>query len=408
MASTTTTAPALETNKVTGVNRLQLIGYFLSFIALGLSTGSVGPSLAGLASHTGATLAAISIVFTARSFGYMIGSLASGRAYDRMKGHPVIVVGFILMVSMFILAPLITQLWPLVLVMFVLSLADGAIDVGGNTLLVWTIKGNVTPFMNALHFFFGIGAFVAPIMVAQSIIVTGDINWAYWMIALLVLPLLVWHLRVPSPAHPVAEAAGAESRPATRVGLVLLIAVYFFLYVGMEIAFGGWIASYAVAVGFGDAAAAAVLTSVFWGALTVGRLISIPFGSRFKPSTILWADFILCAGFVVLMLIGHGETWALWIGTFGVGLAMASMFPTMISYAETRMKITGKVTSIFLTGSSIGGMTLPLFVGLLFESAGPQVMLWVVLITTIATALSYVAVVVVANRGTQNVGTQNG
>lgn len=404
MASPTTTAPSLEINKVTGVHRWQLIGYFLSFIALGLSTGSVGPSLSGLAAHTGSTLAAISIVFTARSFGYMIGSLLSGRAYDRMKGHPVIAFAFLLMVAMFIAAPLITQLWPLVLVMFILSLADGAIDVGGNTLLVWTVKGNVTPFMNALHFFFGIGAFVAPIIVAQSIVVTGDINWAYWAIALLVLPLLVWHLRVPSPAHPVAEAAGEESRPAMYWPLVILIAVYFFLYVGMEIAFGGWIASYAVAVGYGDVAAAAVLTSVFWGALTVGRLISIPIGTRLRASTILWIDFIACAGFVVLMLLGHGETWALWIGTFGVGLAMASMFPTMISYAETRMSITGKVTSIFLTGSSIGGMTLPLFTGLLFESAGPQIMLWVVLVTTVLTALSYVAVTVVANRRTKIAG----
>lgn len=398
----TTTASALQTNKVTGVSRLQIAGYFLAFIALGLSTGVVGPSLANLAAHTGVTLAAISIIFTARSLGYMIGSLLSGRAYDHVKAHPVIALAFVVMSSMFIATPFLTQLWPLVLVMFVWSLADGAIDVGGNTLVVWTIPGNVTPFMNALHFFFGIGAFIAPIIVAQSITITGDVNWAFWGIGLLVLPLLVWHLRVPSPAHPVAETAGAESRPATHWPLVILIAVYFFLYVGMEIAFGGWIASYAVAVGYGDAAAAAVLTSAFWGALTVGRLISIPIGARFKPSTILWADFILCAGFVVLMLFFHGQSWALWAGTIGIGMAMATMFPTMISYAETRMKITGKVTSIFLTGSSVGGMTLPLFTGLLFESAGPQIMLWVVLVTTFLTALSYAVVTMVANRKTQN------
>lgn len=260
----TTTAPAFDSNKITGVSRLQLAGYFMVFIALGLSTGSVGPSLANLAAHTGVTLAAISIVFTARSLGYMIGSLASGRAYDRIKGHPIIAVACALLASMFIATPLITQLWPLVLVMFVLSLAEGAIDVGGNTLVVWTIPGNVTPFMNALHFFFGVGAFIAPIIIAQSITLTGDVNWAFWAIGLLVLPMLVWHLRVPSPAHPVVEVAGAESRPATHWPLVLLIAVYFFLYVGMEIAYGGWIASYAVAIGYGNAAAAAMLTSAFW------------------------------------------------------------------------------------------------------------------------------------------------
>lgn len=398
---TTTNASVLNPNKATGVSRLQLAGYFMVFIALGLSTGSVGPSLANLAVHTGVALAAISIVFTARSLGYMIGSLISGRAYDRIKGHPIIVMACALLASMFIATPLITQLWPLVAAMFVLSLAEGAIDVGGNTLVVWTIPGNVTPFMNALHFFFGVGAFISPIIIAQSITLTGDVNWAFWAIGLLTLPMLVWHLRVPSPAHPTSAIAGVESRPAMRWPLVLLIAVYFFLYVGMEIAYGGWIASYAVAIGYGDAAAAAVLTSAFWGALTVGRLLSIPIGSRFKPSTILWADLILCGGFVVLMLFGHGATWVLWAGTIGIGVGMATMFPTMISYAETRMKITGKVTSIFLTGSSIGGMTLPLFTGLLFESAGPQIMLWVVLVATILTALSFVMVTLVANRRVQ-------
>jgi len=38
--------------------------------------------------------------------------------------------------------------------------------------------------MNALHFFFGVGAFVSPIIVAQAILMTGDITWAYWVLAL--------------------------------------------------------------------------------------------------------------------------------------------------------------------------------------------------------------------------------
>jgi fucose permease len=62
---------------------------------------------------------------------------------------------------------------------------------------------------------------------------------------------------------------------------------------------------------------------------------------------------------------------------------MASMFATMISFAETRMRITGKVTSIFLAGSSLGGMTLPWLVGQLFETVGPNAMVWAVLITTL-------------------------
>ncbi len=52
--------------------------------------------------------------------------------------------------------------------------------------------------------------------------------------------------------------------------------LFFFLYVGAEVGFGGWIFTYAVALDLGSETAAAYLTSAFWGALTFGRLLTIP------------------------------------------------------------------------------------------------------------------------------------
>ena len=52
---------------------------------------------------------------------------------------------------------------------------------------------------------------------------------------------------------------------------------------------------------------------------------------------------------------------------------------TMIAYAETRMRITGKVTSLFLVGGSLGGMTVPFLIGQVFVPIGPIVMVWAVL-----------------------------
>jgi fucose permease len=380
----------------------QTISYFAAFIALGLSTASMGPTLSGLAAHTQSSLSAVSILFTVRSLGYLIGSLLGGRLYDRVKGHPIMAVSFVLMAAMFFVAPLASQLWLLVVIMLLLSVADGAVDVGCNTLLVWLHGGKVGPFMNALHFFFGVGAFIAPIFVAQAIVLTGDFNAAYWLIAVLVIPLAVLMFRLPSPAHPALAEHGEDARPQTNRLLVVLIAVFFFLYVGMEIAFGGWIASYAVTVGFGDAAAAAVLTSAFWGAFTVGRLIAIPIGARVSPRVIMYTDLIGCAAFALVILLGSGSHLSLWAGTLGVGFFMASMFATMISFAETKMRITGKITSIFLTGSGLGGMTLPWLVGQLFESAGPNVMVWTVLIATAATAGMFALINAVGNQSTKD------
>src|SRR4029079_13862880 len=62
----------------------QTISYFLSFVALGLAIAALGPTLPGLAEQTHVPLDQISFLFTVRSFGFLLGSLASGRFFDRL------------------------------------------------------------------------------------------------------------------------------------------------------------------------------------------------------------------------------------------------------------------------------------------------------------------------------------
>ena len=50
----------------------------------------IGPTLPGLAENTNTQLGQISILFSARSVGFLIGALAGGRIYDRLPGHPVL------------------------------------------------------------------------------------------------------------------------------------------------------------------------------------------------------------------------------------------------------------------------------------------------------------------------------
>ncbi len=382
----------------------QTAGYFLAFVGLGLFAALMGPTLSGLAASTHVTLGEISILFPVRSFGYLLGSLIGGRLYDRVRGHPLIAVAFVVMGLAMAVAPAAQRLWLLAGAFFVASVAEGAVDVGGNTLMVWVHGAKVAPFMNALHFFFGLGTFVAPLVVAQVIASSGgQVAWAYWLIALMAIAPTLWHLRVPSPVRPAVAYDPGNVRSHKRTGLALLMAVFFFLYVGMEIAFGGWIASYAVAVGYGDAAAAAVLTSAFWGAFMLGRLFSVPLATRLRPQVVMLLDFALCGLGIALFLPGNGSPPLLWVGVIVVGLGMAALFPTMISFAESRMRITGEVTAIFLAGSSLGGMTLPWLTGQLFEPIGPQVMPWVVLICTLVTGLTFTLVNTVSqprpNRG---------
>lgn len=359
--------------------------YYLSFVLLGLANSSIGPTLPYLAENSGVSLQAISILFAARSAGYLVGALLGSRLYDSFQGHGVfalVLVGISLGLG---LVPLAKTLALLIVLMLFLGAFESTLDVGANTLLVWVHREKVPPFMNGLHFAFGVGAFLLPIIVAQSVERLGSASWAYWLLALLTLPLVFAFSGTQSP--PNTEAKTQTSGGGRASPLVLLIAGFFFLYAGVEIAFGNWIFSYATTLNILDDAGAAYLTSAFWGAFTLGRLLTIPLAMQLKPSRLLW----LCIGGAGLsllpMLLYPQVVSVLWAGSMGLGLSIAAIFPAMISFAERRVNIQGRVMGYFFIGVSLGAMTIPWFIGQVFERVHPYSMLVVVSISLALSAL---------------------
>jgi len=370
--------PEITASAAAREHKFKTIGYFAMFVALGSSVAVIGPTLPWLAEQTHSQLNQISILFTAHSFGYLVGALLSGRLYDRFPGHPLMVAMLLGMAGVLALVPVAPWLWLLALAIFIGGVGGGGLDVGGNLMLVWTHRRDVGPFMNGLHFFFGLGAFLTPIIMAQAMLLTGSFKWGFWIVALMMLPAALWLGRLPSPAI-ISNQEDNAARSSERL-LILLMMAFFFLYVGGEASFGGWIFTYSLALDLASETGAAYLTSVFWGALMVGRLVSIPLAVRFRSSTLLWVDLIGCLLSILLILVLPLEPIAIWAGTIGVGFSMASMFPTMMTLAERRLGLSGMITGLFLVASSLGGMTVPWLIGQLFEGVGPRVTMWMILI----------------------------
>jgi len=296
------------------------------------------------------------------------------------------------------IVPIISELWLLASILLMIGIAEGVLDVGGNTLLVWLHREKMGPYMNGLHFFFGLGAFISPVIIAQTVFYSGDINWSYWVLALLMLPSAIWLLRIPSPPY-IVTSPSISIRQVLPI-LIILLSVFDFLYVGAEVAFGSWIYTYATSMGLGTKVTGAYLTSVFWGALTVGRLASIPIAKRFSPQIIIFIDLIILLTSLAMIIRSDvsNQVFALWVGTFGVGLGMASIFPTILTLAGKYMTITGYVTSWFFVGSSLGGMILPWIVGQLFDFAGPQVIMLVIFASIIIEMILFFGIMLYIKR----------
>lgn len=66
------------------------------------------------------------------------------------------------------------------------------------------------------------------------------------------------------------------------------------------------------------------------GGLNLGRLITIPLASRIRPRYLLLADVVGGVASLLLLLLLPGVPWVIWVATFGFGLSMANVYPTLV------------------------------------------------------------------------------
>ena len=347
--------------------------YSASFAALGLTFSILGPTLQTLATQTHSSLTDISLLFIARSIGSLAGSVGGGRLFDRFAGHKVVAVAMGVMIAATAFVPVVPKLWMLTGLLLLAGIVHGTLNVGGNAMLIWVHGKKVAPFMNVLHFFFGLGTFLAPILVAQVVLLNGNMSWAYWLVALAFLPVTIAALVLPSPQPQQVSKYNTETR-ADR-WLVLGFFLIFFGYSGASAAHGGWIFSYITELHLANEATAAYINSFFWGALTVGRLLSIPLAVRFSPKSMLRMDLIGSLASLGLMVLFPRSLWVLGFGSAGLGFFLATIFPTNMSLASRHITITGRITGILSIGSSLGALVLPWLVGQWFETIAPETLL---------------------------------
>ena len=367
-------------------------GYYFLFICLGLSSAITGPTLPALAAQTHTGLAGMGLVFLAGAIGYTIGTFVSGRVFDRLHGHPIMGLAEMFVAVMLFLVPFTPWFRVLLVIVVCQGFACGFINTGANILLVWTHGDKVSPFMNGLHFSFGLGAFLSPLLVAQVININSGYRLAYWILSAFTLLVGLRMLTLKGSPQPTHVKNQETVRPASGpIPYPLLVSamLFLFFYVGAEITFGGWIYTYAVTLNLASVAGAAYLTSAFWLAFTIGRLISIPAATRFKPRQVILAASLSCLAILALGIVFSGSSSALWLMAIGLGFCMAPIWPTGFTLAGQSMVLTGNLAAIILLGDSFGGMVLPTLVGKVIEGSSAHVMVWLVFASLILNLLAF-------------------
>ena len=271
--------------------------------------------------------------------------------------------------------------------------------------------------MHALHFTFGLGAFLAPVISRPFLVneenldhsesevkditdnstvnsfetkeiienSTWTIKALYPLVAayalLLSLGFIVYFIIDFRKANAEQSESKTKDDNEKRVEEALsekvkyisvgLLAVFFFLYVGMEVAFGTFISVFAVESDLKfTRPQGSDVTAIFWGSFAGTRGIAIFLAIIAKPEIIMWSSFATCIiGTVILSSYAGSSALILYIGTSLMGIGMASIFATGFLWVEKRMTVTNKISSVFIIASSAGADVFPVLVGQLVETS---------------------------------------
>ena len=376
-------------------------GYFALFFSSGLDMAVLGPTLPALAAQTGSTLGEMGMIFFLGAAGGALGTLVGGWVFDWAPGRLVLGVAQIISASLLFFVPHVHS-YGLLLVLFALrGVNGGMLNTGANTLLLWTHGGKAGPYVNALHFFWGLGSFVSPFLLGLLLAVGGVYSNAYTLLALFDLAVgvtVLVYLRPPAPSQMQSQASAGAKAGLFLAPIVFSAMFFLFFYVSAELTFGGWLYTYAVTLQLADAVRAAYLTSLLWLAFTIGRLISIPLAVRVPTARILLAALLGSAACLSLLLIFPASPVLLWIAVPGFGFFMAPIWPSGYTLAAQSVGLTARVSSVILMGDSVGAMVLPGVTGVVMEHAGSGTMTQLVMASLGATFLAFLAILFFGRR----------
>lgn len=336
-----------------------------AFVPIGIVTVLLHALLPILSSRWSLNYLQAGSLFTAQFFGSTIGVLISGVIVSRRGFRFAINAGLFVMAAG--VGTLAFSSRPLGLICIFCDGIGLGLAIPAVNLFVAAINPErQSAALSHLNFSWSVGAVACPVVVAAAARV-DKIPLFLVMLASFLLLVFLGIAAVPSSfVEPATERKDeqAEAVPVhwNRRSLVVLSAL-FFLYVGTENGFGGWIASYAKNLGTPSSTWPVTTPSFFHAALMLGRWIA-PLVLR-KTDEIQTARAglsIACIGMAGLVL---SRTMPLVVASVSVaGLGLAAIYPITISRLSQEFGAgAARVGSLMFTMANFGGASLPWLVG---------------------------------------------
>jgi FHS family glucose/mannose:H+ symporter-like MFS transporter len=358
--------------------RLAFAASLGAFVLIGATDAVFGPLLHPIASGFGVSLAVAGTVISVQFAGALTGVLGE-LAILRWAAHLPIATFALTVLVAGSLTIALARTWPVLLVgVYLAGAGFGGTDFSLNTLMSRTARRGRAARLNILNAAFGAGAVLGPAVAGW--LGAATLTWGFGIAAAACCALAAGLSGVrPAPRGADPRDAGllpapAADQDAARVrrpglgwqhGVVGAIALAYLLYVGTESGTAGWIPATLVGLHYSPRAAT-VVTSAFWGAMTVARLLVVPVSRVIPaPRIVLAAGALLTVALALTAIPAAAPA-----GYIVAGFAAGPIFPTGLDWIGTAFSGGRRATSWALLSSFGGGVAGPAAVAVVVSVAG--------------------------------------
>jgi MFS transporter, FHS family, glucose/mannose:H+ symporter len=378
-----------------------------AFLLIGAIDAAYGPLLRPVTQRFGVSLPVAGTLISINFAGALTGVLCALASFRRATRRPVpaftlsaLCVGCLTIAA--------ARTWPLLTAgVFLTGAGFGGTDFSLNQLVARTRARGRAARLAVLNAAFGAGAVAGPAAVNEFGGRVLTVGFAVAAAGAFVTAAGVLGIKAEAavPAAPAADPAGikAEAPAAPAAGAasvrrtaprdrrryagVAMVALAYLLYVGCESGVAGWIPAHLEALSYSARFAAAV-TSGFWGAMAVGRLVVVPVSRAVSAHRI-----VLAACLLLTLALALTTVRAIAPACYVVaGFAAAPIFPIGLDWVVAAFSGYSPATSWALTGSFAGGVVGPAVVAGVVSVAGVHAVPAVLTAFAAATSVTFLAV----------------
>jgi FHS family glucose/mannose:H+ symporter-like MFS transporter len=353
-----------------------------TFLLMGVLAAAYGPLLEHLVRRFGISLPVAGEVFSAHFAGALIGVFVSMWAMERVSGRMAIWLPLGCL-AVGCVGVALAPSWPTFLAgVFVVGLGFGGLDLGLNQLVAHSEGPRRSAVLNVLNSAYGFGSVAGPLLISRL----GQEHLAllYGGAAVIAVAL------IPAAAGIIGRLPVAPRMSGSRAGggpIVAIFIVAFVFYVGVETGVGGWMTSHLESVGIRSLEAAS-LTSGFWLAMAVGRVLAALIPDRVPPPAIVISGSAIASVALLAALSGRAAP----IAYLVTGLAIAPIFPTALVWLAKLRPGDSRSTSWMFPATMVGGGVIPPAIGVSIAWLGirwaPAVLSGVAIVTLAAFLLA--------------------